>query len=198
MTFYLLFAMRLSTRTVQFLGSTTNPGGPWMEQIARNLTDAFDGFLREPIRYVLMDRDTKFTAKFQEILRSAEVHPVLLPPKSPNCNAYIERFFRSLKSEATSKMIFFGEKALLNAVREFLVHYHGERVHQGLGHRFWEAGPVAGRSDGVIECRERLGGCSNIITGERRDCRRGIRKFGSRNGSNREERRGPFCLRGCR
>lgn len=84
-TFYLLFAMRLATRKVQFLGCTSTPGGPWMEQIARNLTDAFDGFLRNPIRYVLMDRDTKFTAKFQEILRSADIIPVLLPPKSPNC-----------------------------------------------------------------------------------------------------------------
>ena len=100
-TYYLLFAMRLATRKVQFLGSTTNPGGPWMEQMARNLTDAFDGFLREPIRYVLMDRDTKFTATFQEILRSAVLKPVLLPPRSPNCNAYIERFFKSLKTERT-------------------------------------------------------------------------------------------------
>ena len=157
-TYYLLFAMRLSTRKVRFLGSTPNPVGPWMEQMARNLTDAFDGFLREPIRYVLMDRDTKFTAKFQEILRSAEITPVLLPPKSPNCNAFIERFFRSLKSEALSQMIFFGEKALQNAVREFLVHYHGERAHQGKGHRILEAGPEVGRTEGEIACRERLGG----------------------------------------
>ena len=157
-TYYLLFAMRLATRKVQFLGCTTNPGGPWMEQMARNLTDAFDGFLREPIRYVLMDRDTKFTAKFQEILRSADLNPVLLPPQSPNCNAYIERFFRSLKSEALSRMIFFGEKALCHATKEYLAHYHRERFHQGLDHRLLEAGPESGCSEGTIDCRERLGG----------------------------------------
>ena len=67
-TFYLLFAMRLATRQVYFAGCTTNPTGPWMAQIARNLTDAFDGPFRELVQYVLMDRDTKFTAEFRAIL----------------------------------------------------------------------------------------------------------------------------------
>ena len=145
-TYYLLFAMRLATRQVQFLGGTPNPGGPWMERMARHLTDEFEGFLRSPVRYVLLDRDAKFTAKFQSILRSADLQLVLLPPKSPNCNAYIERFFRSLKSEALSRMIFFGEKSLCHATREFLIHYHRERAHQGLDHRILEAGPEVGRS----------------------------------------------------
>jgi putative transposase len=61
MTHYLLFAMRLATRRVHFVGCTIHPDGPWMTQMARNLTDAFDVFLRQPLRYVLMDRDTKFT-----------------------------------------------------------------------------------------------------------------------------------------
>ena len=76
-TYYLLFAMRLATRQVCFLGCTPNPGGPWMTQMARNLTDAFDGFLRAPVRYVLLDRDTKFTAEFLATLKAAEVKPVL-------------------------------------------------------------------------------------------------------------------------
>ena len=104
-TFYLLFAMRLATRQVRFLGCTPNPGGLWMAQMARNLTDAFDGILRAPIRYVLLDRDTKFTAQFQAILRAADVIPILLPPKSPNCSAHIERFFRSLRSVVTSHLL---------------------------------------------------------------------------------------------
>jgi putative transposase len=93
-----------------------------MAQMARNLTDSFDGFLRAPVRYVLMDRDTKFTAQFLAILTAADVEPVLLPPKSPNCNAHLERFFRSLKDEALSRIIFFGEPALRDAVNEFLIH----------------------------------------------------------------------------
>jgi putative transposase len=157
-TYYLLFAMRLATRQVYFLGCTPNPGGPWMAQMARNLTDAFDGFLRAPVRYVLLDRDTKFTAEFQAILTAAEVKPVLLPPKSPNCNAHLERFFRSLKNEALSRIIFFGEPALRNATTEFLLHYHGERAHQGLDHQILQPGPEVGQKVGGIVCRERLGG----------------------------------------
>jgi putative transposase len=157
-TYYLLFAMRLATRQVRFLGCTPNPGGSWMAQMARNLTDAFDGFLRAPVRYVLLDRDAKFTADFLAILRAAEVKPVLLPPKSPNCNAQMERFFRSLKEEALARLILFGESALRNATTEFLRHYHGERAHQGLDHQILEPGPEVGREVGVIVCRERLGG----------------------------------------
>jgi putative transposase len=157
-TYYLLFAMRLATRKVCFLGCTPNPVSSWMAQMARNLTDAFDGFLRAPVRYVLLDRDTKFTAEFQATLSAADVKPVLLPPKSPNCNAHLERFFRSLKEEALACVIFFGEKALRHAVEQFLIHYHSERAHQGLGHQILESGPEAGRQTGEIVCRERLGG----------------------------------------
>ncbi len=105
-----------------------------------------------------MDRDTKFTAEFQAILKSADVRPVVLPPQSPNCNADVERFFRSLKEEALARIILFGEAALRNAVEQFLIHYHTERVHQGLDHRVLEPGPEVSRKAGVIECRERLGG----------------------------------------
>jgi len=157
-TYYLLFAMRLATRQVCFLGCTPHPLSAWMAQMARNLTDAFDGFLRAPVRYVLMDRDAKFTAEFQATLRAADVKPVLLPPQSPNCNAYVERFFRSLKGEALARIIWIGEKALCQATTEFLLHYHGERHHQGLEHRILQPGPEVGRKEGTLECRERLGG----------------------------------------
>jgi transposase InsO family protein len=157
-TYYLLFAMHLATRRVQFVGCTPHPGGPWMTQIAHNLTDACDRFLRSPIRYVLLDRDSKFTAQFQELLTAAGVKPVLLPPKSPNCSAHIERFFGTLKSEALSRMILFGETALRNATSAFLVHYHCERAHQGLDHQILEPGSEVGQRIGVIACRERLGG----------------------------------------
>ena len=126
--------------------------------MARNLTDAFDGFLRAPIRYVLLDRDTKFTANFLAILTAADVKPVLMPPQSPNCNAHLERFFRALKNEALSRMIFFSETALRNATTEFLLHYHGERAHQGLDHQILQPGPEVGQKVGAIACRERLGG----------------------------------------
>jgi len=157
-TYYLLFAMHLATRRVQFVGCTTNPGGPWMTQMARNLTDAIDGFLLPPFRYLLLDRDTKFTAEFQALLKAAGVEPVLLPPRSPNCNAFLERFFRSLKEEALGRMIFFSEDALRKAAGEFVLHFHTERNHQGLDHRILQPGPEVGRKEGDIVFRERLGG----------------------------------------
>ena len=91
-TFYLLFAMELKSRRIHFAGCTTSPDTAWMKQVARNLTDAEDGFLKGK-RYILMDRDTKFCQAFREILTSAGVEPALLPPRSPNLNAHLERFF---------------------------------------------------------------------------------------------------------
>lgn len=157
-TYYLLFAMRLATRQVCFLGCTPHPDGRWMANKARGLVDEFDGFLRAPLRYVLLDRDTKFTTQFQGILEQTGLKLVRLPPKSPNGNAFLERFFLAIKSEALDRMIFFGENALCQATGAFLAHYHGERNHQGLEHRILEPGPEVGRSEGTIVCRERLGG----------------------------------------
>ena len=156
-TFYLLFVMEIATRRVHFAGCTPNPDEPWMQQIARNLTDVEDGFLLGK-RYVLMDRDGKLCPAFQVILKSEGVEPVLLPARSPNLNAHLERFHGSLKSECLDRMIFSGESSLRNAVREFLVHYHQERNHQGLGNRLLDPDGEVGQTTGEIECRERLGG----------------------------------------
>jgi transposase InsO family protein len=156
-TFYLLFVMEIATRRVHFAGCTPNPDGPWMQQIARNLTDVEDGFLKGK-RYVLMDRDGKFSPAFQATLKAASVDALLLPARSPNLNAHLERFHRSLKEECLERMIFFGEASLRNAVREFLVHYHGERNHQGMDNRILAPDKKVGRASGEIQCRERLGG----------------------------------------
>jgi len=156
-TYYLLFIMEVATRRVHFAGCTPNPDESWMMQIARNLTDAEDGFLGGK-RYVLMDRDAKFSLAFQAILKSVDVEPVLLPAKSPNLNAHLERFHRSLKEECLDRMIFFGERMLRNAVDQFLEHYHRERNHQGLGNRILMPDAEAGRSVGDVQCRQRLGG----------------------------------------
>ncbi len=157
-TFHLLFTMQLAMRRVHFAGCTTNPDGPWMRQIARNLTDIVDGPWRERVKYVLMDRDTKFTDEFRAILTVSGIMPVRLPPKSPNCNAHLERFFRSLKEEALERMIFFSERSLRSAAHEFLVHFHTERNHQGLDHKIIEPGAEVGRKTGEVVCRKRLGG----------------------------------------
>ena len=156
-TFYLLFVMELKTRRVHFAGCTTNPHEAWMKQIARELTNFEDGFLNGK-RYLLMDRDATFSAAFRGILQGEHVEPVRLPRRSPNLNAYIERYFGSLKSECLSRMIFFGENMLRRAIGQFLLHYHEERNHQGLDNKIIEPKEEVGQGHGEIECRERLGG----------------------------------------
>jgi len=159
-TFYLLFVMHLATRRVHFAGCMANPDGPRMKIVAKELTNYEDGFLNGK-KYLLMDRDTKFTEQFRDILEQEGIESVVLPPKSPNLNAHIERFMLSLKSECLDRMIFFGENSLRNATKEFLVHYHTERNHQGLDNKLIEPGPEVGQPSGEIECRERLGGLLN-------------------------------------
>jgi len=149
--------MELATRRVHFAGCTPNPDEFWMKQLARNLTAADEGFLLGK-RYLLMDRDSKFSAAFRGMLADAGTTAIRLPPRSPNLNAHLERFWRSLREECLGRMIFFGESALRRAVQEFVRHYHGERNHQGLGNQLIEAGEEVGRCAGAVECRERLGG----------------------------------------
>ncbi|MFT5040111.1 MAG: putative transposase [Hyphomicrobiaceae bacterium] len=83
---------------------------------------------------------------------------VLLPPRSPNLNAHLERYMRSLKSECLNRMIFFGQRSLERALKQFVTHYHTERNHQGLGNKIIDPGGEVGKEDGDVRCRERLGG----------------------------------------
>jgi putative transposase len=159
-TYYLLFVMELATRRVRFVGCTPNPDGPWMRIQACELTAFDDGFLNGK-KYLLMDRDTKFTADFRGIIEDAGTECVLLPPKSPNLNANLERFFGSLRRECLDRLIFFGQDSLRNAVKLWLEHYHTERNHQGLDNNLIQPGPEVGRTTGEVECRERLGGLLN-------------------------------------
>ena len=131
MTFYLQFVMELKTRRVHFAGCTPQPSTDWMCRIPKNLTDSEDGFLNCK-QYLLMDRDDKFSAAFRSIVEQSGIKPVRLPPRSPNLNAHIERFMRSIGDECLNRLIFFGEASLRNAVTEYLAHYHGARNHQGL------------------------------------------------------------------
>ena len=100
----------------------------------RNLTDATDGVLLGT-HYLIMDRDPVFTKEIRAILKTANIKSVVLPPKSPNLNAYAERFMRSIKEACLNKIIFFGEQSLRWALTDFLTHYHQERNHQGLDNR---------------------------------------------------------------
>ena len=129
-----------------------------MGQVARTVTMEEWGFLA-PGQYLIHDRDTKFCAAFQQIIDTAGVTRVPLPPRSPNLNAYAERWVCSVKEKCLSRMILFGASALRHALTHYVAHFHHERTHQGKGNvlLFPRVSPDTGRP-GPIQCRERLGG----------------------------------------
>jgi transposase InsO family protein len=107
---------------------------------------------------VIHDRDSKFLYGFDRMLRASAVEPVVLPPRSPNLNAYCERFVRSIKDEALNQMIVIGEAALRMVIQSYLVHDHHDRNHQGLGNQLIIAAPGMEHQRGLVVRRERLGG----------------------------------------
>ena len=149
--------MELATRRVEIAGITPNPNEAWMMQIARNLTDSDEGFLAHK-RFLIMDRDSKYSLAFRTLLNNSGVEIVRLPPRSPNLNAYAERFVRSIKSECLGRMIFFGERSLRKATREYAAHYHRERNHQGLANRLIDPTENNASPTGAVSCSARLGG----------------------------------------
>ena len=155
--YFVLFIIELETRRVEIAGIVQQPDGEWMKQIARNLTDAEEGFLNGA-RYLIHDRDPLFTEAFREVLGSSGVRMVKLPARSPDLNAYAERFVRSIKSECLAQIIPLGERHLRTAVKEYTEHYHLERNHQGLENELIEDRRDELNIDGSVECRERLGG----------------------------------------
>jgi hypothetical protein len=157
-TFYVLFFIKLDTREVHIAGITANPNASWMNQMARNLTMEEWGILK-PGQYLIHDGDKKFCASFKEMLDHSGVKRVPLPPRSPWLNAFSERWIQSVKTEALSKMILFGERSLRHVLSEYLAHYHEERPHQGKGNVIlFPSAQAEPSSEGTIECRERLGG----------------------------------------
>jgi putative transposase len=131
-TYYVLFFIHLERRRVDIAGITVHPDEAWMKQIARNVTMDDCGALRD-CRYLLHDRDTKFTRSFRAIIASGRVEPLALPARSPNLNAYAERWVRSVKEECLSRVILFGERSLRQALSTYVDHFHAERNHQGKG-----------------------------------------------------------------
>src|SRR6266852_181216 len=160
LTYYVLFFIHLESRRVDIAGMTIHPDEPWMRQIARNVTMEGCGALRD-CHYLLHDRDTKYTQSFRAIIASGRVEPLALPARSPNLNAYAERWVRSVKEECLSKIILFGERSLRKALSEYVAHYHAERNHQGKSNVLLFCRATETRRAEPVQCRERLGGILN-------------------------------------
>ena len=146
----------LRSRRGHVAGSTRTPDAGFMAQVARRLTDAVDGFLAGP-RFLICDRDSKWTEGFRRIIQDAGVQIVLPPVPAPNANAHAERFVRSIREECLDRLILFGERRLLRVLDEFVTHDHWERNHQGLGNELImpKTRPLGGTR---VRCPERLGG----------------------------------------
>jgi putative transposase len=157
MTYYVLFFIHLESHRVDIAGISVHPDERWMQQIARNVTMEGCGALRD-CRYLLHDRDTKYTQSFRAIIASGRAEPLVLPARSPNLNAYAERWVRSVKEECLSKVILFGERSLRRALSEYVEHFHAERNHQGKGNVLLFPRGTNIRRDRSVQCRERLGG----------------------------------------
>jgi putative transposase len=160
-TQYLLFVISLADRAVKIAGITTRPDELWMLQIARNVTDAQVGAIRAK-RYLIIDRDTKYSEQFRRLIQDNGTNVIRLPPMSSNLNAYAERFVRSIKHECLDRMIFIGQASLRRAVAEYIEHYHRERNHQSIENRLIYAPAVVAANDGAVYRRARLGGMLNF------------------------------------
>jgi transposase InsO family protein len=155
-TFYTLFVIELHSRRVAIVGSTPHPDEAFVRQVVRQLTAADEGVLAGH-RVLICDRDRKSSRAVRELLETSGVRVIQTPFRAPNCNAHAERFIRSVKEERLDRLIPLGERHFRRALADFVVHYHRERNHQGLGNPVidgLEVQPQKGR----VRRRQRVGG----------------------------------------
>jgi putative transposase len=132
--FYVLFFIELASRRVRIAGITSNPDGAWVTQQARNLVMRFDGE-SACFRFLIRDRDSKFTRSFDEVFRSEGIRVIKAPVRAPRAKAHAERWVESLRRECLDRLLIIGRRHLEQVVRVYAQHYNEHRPHRSLGQR---------------------------------------------------------------
>jgi putative transposase len=163
--FYVLFFIELGTRRVHLAGITANPDGPWVTQQARNLLMHLEDEAVD-VRFVIRDRDSKFTRDFDEVFRTAGIRVIKAPVRAPKARAHAERWVGSLRRECLDQLLIVGRRHLERVVPVYTLHYNEHRPHRSLGQRppLAQPPPTRERAQGELltlnrlRRRDRLGG----------------------------------------
>ncbi len=154
--YYVLFVVEIERRVVHLLGVTANPNGPWVAQVARNFVAELDETGRR-LRFLVSDRDTKFTAGFDQIFASIGVEAIRTPIRSPKANAFAERWVRTVRQDCLDHLLVFSRRHLESILGEYIEHYNRARPHRGLHLEQPVPRPITSGSGKVIR-RDILGG----------------------------------------
>jgi transposase InsO family protein len=155
-----LFFIELESRRVWLAGCTHNPSGAWTAQQARNLVIDKSGRER-PARFLIRDRDAKFSAAFDEVFRTEGITVIRTPFRAPNANAHAERPVRTLREECLDSLLIVGKRQLERLLRDYVEHYNRERPHRALDPRPPQPSqviPLRPQPDAAVQRRDRLGG----------------------------------------
>jgi putative transposase len=161
-TLYVFFFIELGTRRVHFAGCTAHPTGEWVTQQARQLAWTLQDRRAEqderlPMRFLIHDRDAKFTSSFNAVFASEGIEIIRTPYRAPRANAFAERWIRSAREECLDRLLILGEAHLRRVVRDYVDYYNRARPHQGIEQRC----PIPiepSRKEGLVKCRNVLGG----------------------------------------
>lgn len=157
---YVFFVIEVGSRAVHVLGVTAHPTGAWVAQQARNLLMRFDECGRV-FRFLIRDRDAKFTTAFDEAFAAAGTTVIKTPVRAPRANAFAERWVRTVRSECTDRLLIVGERHLRAVLGEYAEHYNRHRPHRALVLAAPRQRSDQAPLEGPVHCRSILGGLLN-------------------------------------